>query len=838
MFEKNHKLFIFLWLIFLFSCGNDTNEMGKNEVLLKNWLPGSAEILSTDLAIDVHFSRYSFTSAAPNYSGEMFLSELTEFEKMYVGVKSPFYVTNPETYSSGFISYEKRVIIYEDLIEDLITRPDLNDKEQDVGILFGILGSDDLNSFVGITGDDVEYLQLTTAAIAAIATKIDQHPAAIRLTTVKNQLNSLEPIISKMEKVVKLGTTAKEALVYFLLFNSDIETRLVAFENKINTVVDLDPAIREAFCGTSSEECNGGIKNELETKLEDKDSLTLLLQTMAEDLIGEHLKEAVEVPWTAVPNFLCKLPLMKKTASTTFICSSLSFLSETLSGARKLLNMKIDMAASGTMINDLFDNQYVDLTGLNFISQEDYQKWEMAKLQLYLAHRYADVGLRVSDFKEGGKFVEVMNDLYRDPITVASQEDELREMKKNFRHWYFYADTLLKDAIENLPPPVADLSLKNQFPRAGRELVFDASSSYDLGGTNYSNYSSALKPTYIWEIDDLALSDSSEKIKKTFSVGGIHKVKLTVVSKSGARSSEEIEFDLKARVNDLDLKASGTDFKFPEDLSFLNWNKWDKYIEISTGETIPITARADIQGEGWQDIVNDIDWFVVGKKYLQYDFTNKRFDVPQLGSAVAMAVWEGTIVGYFRVNSKFGDVPEKAWFTEYIQNLVDRGVIEGYSDGTFKPAQNINRAEYIKMVVKTVQCNQPAGWINAPDQIANPYSDVDKSDWFYEPVMLALINGIIDSDTAFRPADNLNRAEAAKTINLAFDIDAPTPLSPKFTDVPPGEWYSTYVYKAAYNKIVGGYPNNTFKPSESINRAEAAKMVWLSYEYAKNKEVN
>lgn len=41
----------------------------------------------------------------------------------------------------------------------------------------------------------------------------------------------------------------------------------------------------------------------------------------------------------------------------------------------------------------------------------------------------------------------------------------------------------------------------------------------------------------------------------------------------------------------------------------------------------------------------------------------------------------------------FTDVDESAWYAEAVQSLTDKGIIRGYEDGTYKPSDNVNRAE-------------------------------------------------------------------------------------------------------------------------------------------------
>jgi hypothetical protein len=54
-------------------------------------------------------------------------------------------------------------------------------------------------------------------------------------------------------------------------------------------------------------------------------------------------------------------------------------------------------------------------------------------------------------------------------------------------------------------------------------------------------------------------------------------------------------------------------------------------------------------------------------------------------------------VSAFAVTKTFSDVSTSDWFHDDVMNMVDWGVIEGYPDGTFGPANNVNRAELSAM---------------------------------------------------------------------------------------------------------------------------------------------
>lgn len=87
--------------------------------------------------------------------------------------------------------------------------------------------------------------------------------------------------------------------------------------------------------------------------------------------------------------------------------------------------------------------------------------------------------------------------------------------------------------------------------------------------------------------------------------------------------------------------------------------------------------------------------------------------------------------------------------------------------------------------------------------------------------------GIISGypDGSFRPTQTINRAEALKIIFETVGISADADGNSGFPDVPTAEWYAKYVKKAKDGSIVAGYPDGRFRPQQEVNRAEFVKMA-------------
>lgn len=93
-------------------------------------------------------------------------------------------------------------------------------------------------------------------------------------------------------------------------------------------------------------------------------------------------------------------------------------------------------------------------------------------------------------------------------------------------------------------------------------------------------------------------------------------------------------------------------------------------------------------------------------------------------------------------------------------------MLSGYKDGTFKPGDNITRAELVAMVVKFAE---GADW-----PTNNPFTDVASDHWAKQAILYAAsmywISG--DGDGLFRPGDDITRAEVFSIVNSVLGRDA------------------------------------------------------------------
>ena len=110
-----------------------------------------------------------------------------------------------------------------------------------------------------------------------------------------------------------------------------------------------------------------------------------------------------------------------------------------------------------------------------------------------------------------------------------------------------------------------------------------------------------------------------------------------------------------------------------------------------------------------------------------------------------------------------GDVSDWAW--PYVSLAVQRGYMKGYPDGTLGGESSIIRAEFAALLMQYVQAEH----ITLPSTESITFSDVpdDDSDWYNQYVYTLARAGIIKGDTegTFRPNDSISRAEAVALLN-------------------------------------------------------------------------
>lgn len=136
-------------------------------------------------------------------------------------------------------------------------------------------------------------------------------------------------------------------------------------------------------------------------------------------------------------------------------------------------------------------------------------------------------------------------------------------------------------------------------------------------------------------------------------------------------------------------------------------------------------------------------------------------------------------------STQYTDAPFSRPEAAAISVLTNVQAVQGNPDGSFQPGRTLNRAEFLKIVLKSMPK------ITVLDSDASAcFPDVHASDWFSPYVCLAKTRGMISGypDGTFRPAQTVNYAEALKILCEGYGISA--------ANVTGGVWYQRYVVAA------------------------------------------
>lgn len=155
------------------------------------------------------------------------------------------------------------------------------------------------------------------------------------------------------------------------------------------------------------------------------------------------------------------------------------------------------------------------------------------------------------------------------------------------------------------------------------------------------------------------------------------------------------------------------------------------------------------------------------------------------------------------------------WAKTSIDVLIAKGLLTGYSDGTFRPDLGLTRAEAIKVITT---------YLGLEGQVSS-FKDVASTHWANAFIGAAAQAGLMTGymDGTFRPNEKISRSELAALITRAFKLTGTGNTS--FKDVKGNNWSYKYIDALASNKITTGYADGTFKPERETTRAEFATMI-------------
>lgn len=158
------------------------------------------------------------------------------------------------------------------------------------------------------------------------------------------------------------------------------------------------------------------------------------------------------------------------------------------------------------------------------------------------------------------------------------------------------------------------------------------------------------------------------------------------------------------------------------------------------------------------------------------------------------------------------------WAEATINEWKSKGIIDGYEDGSFKPKEQVTRAEFAKMITKVFGLTYTEG--------AKKYNDVAADAWYAPSVQAVSAAGLMTGENGnFRPSDIATREEAAFAIAEAYHVAGKSNSTYKDQEKI-ASWAVGAIDALTANGYMNGYPEDgTFRPQGSLTRAEAVTML-------------
>ncbi len=158
------------------------------------------------------------------------------------------------------------------------------------------------------------------------------------------------------------------------------------------------------------------------------------------------------------------------------------------------------------------------------------------------------------------------------------------------------------------------------------------------------------------------------------------------------------------------------------------------------------------------------------------------------------------------------------WAKDYIVELHGKKALNNTKE--FEPNKKMNRAEFTKVVLKSLKYTVPEETKKAPFRDLDPKDEA--TPYIVEAFENKLIKGFARSE--FKPKNPVSRAEALKILFEASNIDTKTKFVSKYSDVDQDQWYAEYINYATKEGIIKGYADGSFNPNGPITNAEVTKI--------------
>lgn len=164
------------------------------------------------------------------------------------------------------------------------------------------------------------------------------------------------------------------------------------------------------------------------------------------------------------------------------------------------------------------------------------------------------------------------------------------------------------------------------------------------------------------------------------------------------------------------------------------------------------------------------------------------------------------------ISYQFSDIGPNYLYAKELNYLVENGIMNGYNDKTFRPANSLSREHAMVILSRLLKLDTST--------VSDPgFLDVPKTHLYYKEIASVANAGIVsgkDGGDYFAPNETITRAQMSKILVEAFNLQGYA--DKPFSDMKSDDWAYNYVQTLVANNVSKGYNDGTFRPNEAIQR--------------------
>ncbi|WP_131018894.1 glycoside hydrolase family 2 TIM barrel-domain containing protein [Paenibacillus thalictri] len=331
--------------------------------------------------------------------------------------------------------------------------------------------------------------------------------------------------------------------------------------------------------------------------------------------------------------------------------------------------------------------------------------------------------------------------------------------------------------------------------------------------------------SYVTQIPSQAINGTTQNVQFKLATPLATVTSTGNLFKTGELADKEVEFHVRQvdsskwdeslqrqvgsrPVIDLSIQAGG---------NVIPWSNSDAPVSIS----IPYTPTpAELT-----DSENIVIWYVDGQGQAT-PVSNGKYDSSTGTVTFTVTHFSTYAVGF--VKKTFQDIASLDWARKPIEVLASKGIVQGASESAFNPSEQVSRADFLVLLVRTLELKGALG---------SPFADVKADAYYAEALQLARGLGIAEGGEGnlFRPQDPITRQDmmvltdrALKSAKKASPQAAGAPID-AFQDASDVSAYAASSVNALVSMgLVHGF-NQSIYPQNTTNRAQAAVLMYNIY---------